>query len=60
MIPRTSHWFLKSCPRCRGDMYRDEDGYQCLQCGHIKYFEKPLIKDNKVEKGEERCLVKVG
>lgn len=29
---------LKSCPRCKGDMYGDRDVYgrfmHCLQCGH--------------------------
>ncbi len=32
--------FLKSCPKCQGDMYLEKDSYgafhQCLQCGMIK------------------------
>ena len=30
---------IKSCPRCRGDMYENRDIYgayiECLQCGHM-------------------------
>lgn len=33
--------WLKGCPRCRGDMYRDWDvvgSYrQCIQCGYTLY-----------------------
>ena len=34
-------WKLKSCPRCRGDIYIDCDEEhtwyeQCLQCGHVR------------------------
>ena len=32
--------YLKSCPKCRGDLYLDRDAYgafrQCLQCGLIQ------------------------
>ena len=32
--------FLKCCPRCKGDIYLDKDGYghfmECLQCGFSK------------------------
>jgi DNA-directed RNA polymerase subunit M/transcription elongation factor TFIIS len=31
--------WLKSCPRCRGDLYSEKDLYginlKCLQCGHV-------------------------
>ncbi len=31
--------YLKTCPRCSGDMYLDRDLYgpfkECLQCGYI-------------------------
>ncbi|MSQ33541.1 MAG: hypothetical protein EXR60_03875 [Dehalococcoidia bacterium] len=31
-------WWLKSCPKCRGDLFRDrsweELTLKCLQCGH--------------------------
>jgi len=33
-------WRLKSCPRCKGDLYLEKDIYgwyeQCLQCGYVK------------------------
>ena len=29
---------FKACPRCKGDLYHDRDGYgaytSCVQCGH--------------------------
>jgi len=24
---------LRSCPRCRGDLFPDEEDFACLQCG---------------------------
>lgn len=34
---------LKSCPRCRGDLYRDRDQYGwfllCLHCGYMRDLE---------------------
>lgn len=34
-----NRFFFKACPRCRGDMYLDDDAYgaygKCLQCGRI-------------------------
>ncbi len=34
----------KSCPRCRGDIYIDEDTYgwyeECIQCGYLRFLEK--------------------
>jgi hypothetical protein len=36
-------WRLKSCPRCKGDMFIDKDGNswyeECLQCG----FSRELV-----------------
>ena len=35
----TVMWKLRSCPRCGGDIYIDEDWQvryeQCLQCGYL-------------------------
>jgi hypothetical protein len=32
--------WLKACPRCKGDLFLDEDHYgkykSCIQCGYIK------------------------
>ena len=37
--------YLKSCPKCRGDMYLEKDNYgtyrQCLQCGFIRDLDVP-------------------
>ena len=37
--PVLSLLYLKSCPRCRGDMCSDKDYYgaykMCLQCGYM-------------------------
>ena len=37
--------YLKSCPRCQGDMSTNRDLYgmyrECLQCGHIVDVETP-------------------
>ncbi len=52
-----NRFYFKACPRCRGDMYLDEDVYgaytKCLQCGRI--YEIPAIKANetKVKKVEK-------
>ena len=36
--------YKKSCPKCRGDMYQDEDFYGayqgCLQCGYVRELAK--------------------
>jgi DNA-directed RNA polymerase subunit M/transcription elongation factor TFIIS len=37
--------FFKSCPKCRGDMFLDQDVYgsyrQCLQCGKVQDLDTP-------------------
>ena len=39
--------YLKSCPKCQGDMYEEKDSYgafhQCLQCGLIKDLDAPSL-----------------
>ncbi len=34
-----NRFYFKACPRCKGDIYLDEDAYgrygKCLQCGRI-------------------------
>ena len=46
-------FWLKSCPRCRGDLFQGRDHYgwyvSCLQCGH--HF-------NEVEEGIFRYVYK--
>ncbi len=37
-------WNMKKCPRCRGDVYIDEDTdryyEKCLQCGYERELER--------------------
>ena len=39
---------LKSCTKCRGDMYLEKDSYgsfwQCLQCGFLKDLVEPPVR----------------
>ena len=41
--------YLKSCPKCHGDMFLEKDSYgayrQCLQCGLMKDLveKKPVL-----------------
>ncbi len=38
--------YLKSCPKCHGDMYLEKDSYgvfrQCLQCGLVRDLDAPM------------------
>jgi hypothetical protein len=38
-VKRRNMFYFKACPKCRGDMYLDNDAYgsfrKCLQCGRI-------------------------
>jgi DNA-directed RNA polymerase subunit M/transcription elongation factor TFIIS len=44
-------WTFKSCPRCHGDVFVDEDidkSYQkCLQCGYEREMNKIKATDHK-------------
>ena len=35
-----TRWKLKGCPRCRGDIYIDNEGENCLQCGYLNIVYK--------------------
>jgi len=35
-------WILHGCPKCNGDLFRDDHSYQCLQCGLINWDFQPL------------------
>ena len=35
-------WRLKSCNRCLGDLFREDDEWRCLQCGHYYYPNDPV------------------
>ncbi len=45
-------WKYKSCPRCQGDIFIDEDidgNYiKCLQCG----YEKELTRDSRAQNNQ--------
>jgi Zn ribbon nucleic-acid-binding protein len=47
-------WRLGACPKCkggngRGDLYREDNSWQCVQCGYIIPDKKTEVKD--VNKG---------
>ena len=43
-------FFLKSCPKCHGDMFLDKDSYgsfiECIQCGTLRNIQvkEPSLK----------------
>jgi len=45
-------WKYKSCPRCRGDVYIDDDldrtYIKCLQCGYEKELPRKLLATKEV------------
>jgi len=47
-------WKLKSCPRCKGDVFVDSDEYgwyeQCLQCSYLSYLPSAFEVRKKVAK----------
>ena len=53
-------WNFKRCPRCRGDIYIDEDTdrcyEKCLQCGYERELERVAVarkpRRNEAEKLE--------
>jgi hypothetical protein len=48
-------WKLKSCPRCRGDVFLDRDQYgwyeQCLQCSYRRDLEVIVEVREKISQG---------
>lgn len=34
-------WRLKSCNRCLGDLFHEDDEWHCMQCGHYYYPNDP-------------------
>lgn len=53
-------WNSKSCPRCRGDIFIDEDVVgrfeKCLQCG----YEREILRDSVVKKNQPGKKTKTG
>ena len=49
-------WKFKSCPKCKGDLYAEEDmnGWdeKCLQCGYTRSYQISLdVKGSKNSMG---------
>jgi DNA-directed RNA polymerase subunit M/transcription elongation factor TFIIS len=46
-------FYFKSCPKCGGDMYQEQDVYgafrKCLQCGRIFELEMPQPGSDKAK-----------
>lgn len=42
-------WIFKKCPRCKGDVFIDEDSNtcyeKCLQCGYERELERATISE---------------
>ncbi len=56
--------YFKSCPKCRGDMYLDNDSYgsfrQCLQCGLVQdIITKPMAVPQPIEEKARKRRVSV-
>lgn len=49
---------LKSCPRCKGDLFLSSDEYgwywECLQCGYVNYLGETEVD---IEPGETPKLL---
>lgn len=45
---------LSGCPKCTGDLYRDDRSYHCLQCGYVKWDYQLKHLDNDKIKMEGR------
>ncbi len=45
-------WLLRQCPKCNGDMYREDKGWHCLQCGIILVEKnRPVVVDYTASQG---------
>jgi hypothetical protein len=52
VVKKNPTWRLRGCPKCRGDMLRDDNSYQCLQCGFIDWdsnYALPFIPSGNFE-----------
>ena len=52
-------WNFKKCPRCRGDIFIDEDTERCyekcLQCGYERELERGSGFKRKPETGNRKA-----
>jgi hypothetical protein len=57
-----SMWNFKKCPRCRGDIFIDEDTERCyekcLQCGYERELERVSVyrKNSDIEKSKSEIF----
>ena len=55
-------WTFKKCPRCRGDIFIDEDisnTYEkCLQCGYERELVKVSASRKTKDSGKEASAVR--
>jgi hypothetical protein len=47
---------IGGCPRCKGTLAREQGYYDCLQCGYIRWDDKPQRFQHE---GYKRYKVKV-
>ncbi len=51
------------CPKCSGNLFPDKDRFgsyeQCLQCGYVRYLEKPAEFKSPANKDIEAPLPKL-
>jgi DNA-directed RNA polymerase subunit M/transcription elongation factor TFIIS len=54
-------WSFKKCPRCRGDLYIDEDSGRCyetcLQCGYERELERVPVERENQKTAKENSVV---
>jgi hypothetical protein len=51
-------WIIKSCPRCKGDIFIDDDVAGCfekyLQCGYEREMDRcQILKDRLIKNNDE-------
>ncbi|MEE8414296.1 MAG: hypothetical protein V3R96_07070 [Dehalococcoidales bacterium] len=57
-----TRWKLKSCPKCRGDVYIERElgnwYARCLQCGHQQYLSNMDQKHVPLAKKKSKALIR--
>jgi hypothetical protein len=55
-------WEFKKCPRCRGDIFMDEDTdrcyEKCLQCGFEREVSRVANTGRKLRPEKEKTMVR--
>lgn len=54
VIKPKPQWIIKGCPKCSGDLNREDDYYYCLQCGYVHWDTPPLILVRKDELADKK------